>query len=42
MDGIQPCTHEEVDTRLLLHALDAQRCGYQHIKIRSNDIDVVV
>ncbi|XP_044175497.1 uncharacterized protein LOC122958628 [Acropora millepora] len=42
MDRIQPCTHEEADTRLLLHALDAQRCGYQHIKIRSNDTDVVV
>ena len=41
MDRIQPCTHEEVDTRLLLHALDAQRC-YQHIKIRNNDTDVVV
>lgn len=42
MDRIQPCTHEEADTRLLIHALDAQRCGHHNIKIRSNDTDVVV
>ena len=25
---LSPCTHEEADTRLLLHAADTARCGY--------------
>ncbi len=42
LERLAPCSHEEADTRLLIHALDAQRCGHQRIKIRSNDTDVIV
>jgi len=42
MHVLQPCTHEEADTRLMIHALDASLCGHRRIKIRSNDTDVVV
>lgn len=42
MERLAPCSHEEAYTRLLIHTLDAQRCGHQRIKIRSNDTDVVV
>ena len=37
-----PCTHEEADTRLMVHALDATSRGHRRIRIRSNDTDVVV
>ena len=36
-----PFTHEETDTRLMVHALDASR-GHRRVRIRSNDTDVVV
>ena len=36
------CSHEEADTRLLLHATHAERCGYESIVIQSPDIDVAV
>lgn len=39
---LSPCTHEEADTRLLLHATDAGRNGYQKVMIRTVDTDVVV
>jgi hypothetical protein len=42
MSLLQPCTHEEADTRLMIHTLDADCCGHRKIKIRSNDTDVVV
>ncbi len=42
LERLAPCSHEEADTRLLIHAFDAQRCGHQRIKIRSNDTDVIV
>lgn len=42
IDSLAPCNHEEADTRLMLHAMDASVCGHQRIKIRSNDTDVVV
>lgn len=38
---LAPCTHEEADTRLMVHALDASR-GHQRVRIRRNDTDVVV
>ena len=37
-----PCTHEQADTRLLLHAADAARRGYTKVMVRSVDTDVVV
>ena len=39
---LAPCTHEEADTRLMVHALDATSRGHRRIRIRSNDTDVVV
>ena len=42
MPVLEPCTHEEADTRLMVHALDASLCGHRRIKIRSSDTDVVV
>jgi len=39
---ISPCSHEEADTRLLLHCLHAARSGMKRIIIRTVDTDVVV
>lgn len=37
-----PCSHEEADTRIMIHVFDASRHGLRRIKIRSNDTDVLV
>ena len=39
---LSPCTHEEADTRLLLHAADAARRRYTKVMVRTVDTDVVV
>ena len=39
---LEPCNHEETDTRLMVHVVDASFCGLQQILIRTNDTDVVV
>ena len=39
---LAPCTHEEADTRLMVHALDATSRGHRQLRIRINDTDVVV
>ena len=39
---IEPCMHEEADTRLVLHMLDAANAGHEKIMIRTCDTDVVV
>lgn len=39
---LEPCNHEEADTRLLVHALDACLSGHRRIMIKTNDADVVV
>lgn len=39
--GISPCTHEEADSRIMLHVADAAR-QYNVIRIRTVDSDVVV
>ena len=39
---LSPCGHEEANTRLLLHAADAARCGYTKAMVRTVDTDVVV
>ena len=41
-DGLQPCSHEEADTRMLLHVKDAMNCGFKLVMIRTVDTDVVV
>jgi len=42
LQGILPYTHEEADTRMLLHAAHAVDCGYNKIMLRTVDTDVVV
>ena len=42
LDGLQPCSHEEADTRILLHKKDAMNAGYKDAIIRTVDTDVVV
>ena len=39
---IDPCSHEEADTRLYLHVADAFRSGSRQVLIRSVDTDVVI
>jgi len=40
--SLAPCSHEEADTRLLLHARDAVHKGHRKLYIRTVDTDVVV
>ncbi len=42
LSGLAPCTHEEADTRILLHVEDAAMCGHTKIAIRTVDTDVLV
>lgn len=39
---LAPCSHEEADTRLLLHVADAVQKGCKKVTIRTVDTDVVV
>lgn len=40
--NIQPCNHEEADSRIFIHARDAARKGCKRLLIRTVDTDVVV
>ena len=40
--SLTPCTHEEFDTRVMLHAANAASQGYKRILIIANDTDVIV
>lgn len=42
MSRVSPCNHEESDTRVFVHALDAVLSGHKRITIRTVDSDVVV
>ncbi len=42
VDGLAPCSHEEADTRILLHVQDAVRHGYSKVLIHTVDTDVIV
>lgn len=42
MEVIKSCTHKEVDSRIMLQALDGSFSGHGKIMIRSNDTDVVI
>ena len=39
---LQPCTHEEADTRVMIHIADCVSNGYNKVTIRTTDTDVVV
>lgn len=40
--SLAPCTHEEADTRMLLHVQDAVQQGYEKVVIHTVDTDVLV
>ena len=40
--SIEPCSHEEADSRIVLHLCDAGTRGHQKIMVRTGDTDVVV
>ena len=40
--GLQPCSHEEADTRMPLHVKDPMNCGLKTVTIRTVGTDVVV
>ena len=42
MNILSPCNHEEADTRVILHALDAARKEACKILIRTIDTDIVI
>lgn len=39
---LAPCSHEEADTGMMVHAAQAIKCGYEKIIIRTVDSDVVI
>lgn len=41
LSEVMPCSHEEADTRMMLHVADAAREGHRNIMMRSSDSDVV-
>ena len=42
LTSLQPCNHEEADSRMLLHASHAAKHGHHTVVIRTVDTDVVV
>jgi len=42
LDAVAPCSHEEADTRVFVHARDATSQGSKSITIKANDTNVVV
>ena len=39
---LSPCSHEEADTRIMLHVAAAANDGHRRVIIRTGDSDVVV
>lgn len=42
VSALAPCSHEEADTRIILHMVDTINNGYHRIMIRTVDTDVLV
>ena len=42
ISSLAPCSHEEIDTRMLLHVQDALQQGHKKILLRTVDTDVLV
>ena len=42
LSGLQPCNHEEADSRMALHAANAFRQGKKAVMIYATDADVLV
>ena len=41
-DLLELCTHEEADTRIIVHLADAAQQGHRRVMVRTDDTDVVV
>ncbi|CAE1318539.1 unnamed protein product [Acanthosepion pharaonis] len=42
IDELDPCTHEEADTRIYLHAWNAAKDGHKSLMIEANATDIVI
>jgi hypothetical protein len=42
ISNIQPCNHEEADSRMILHAVDAYKQGYKRVMLHATDTNVLV
>ena len=42
VSALAPCSHDEADIRIMLHAIDATHKGFRKIMIRTVDTDVLV
>ena len=42
LDAVAPCSHEEADTRIFVHAWDATQGSCKSLIIKANGIDVVI
>ena len=42
VSALEQCNHEEVDSLIMIHVLDANLHGHPRIKIRENDTGFVV
>ena len=42
LDAVVPCSHEEADTRIFVHARDAPQLGCNSLIRKANDTDVVI
>lgn len=42
LNNVSPCTHEEADTRIFVHAKDSVLNGNNVLMIKANDTDVVI
>ena len=42
IEELAPCTHEEADTRMFLHAWHAAKEGHNSLMIDANDTDIIV
>ena len=42
LSNMSPCSHEEADSRMILHLADATKSGHDRIMIRTVDKDVAV
>lgn len=42
LNNVSPCTYEEADTRMFVHAKDSVLNGNKVLMIKANDTDVIV
>ena len=42
ISSLQPCTHEEADSTMLLHVVDCAHQGMERMMVRTTDTDILV